>query len=265
MSKIFLSHTSVDKPFVRKLAIDLRNNGHTVWIDEAEIKIGDSLITKIRDGLDSVDYVAAVLSQASIKSEWVRKELEIASNKEIKEKRVIVLPLIIEKVDLPGFLEGKLYADFSNPQNYDTTLELLLKSLSDSRSVDKSEDEIDMIKKELAEAKEVIKRHIQTAKIVTEYNLSTKSTKLREAILSENKMHPDYAPINNVYAFDVGDMSITLGYLLWVVGKIKRFGGHQIEAVLDVYDKWDEANRMLGAYSDMINSKKANKTEKAVQ
>ena len=35
MSKLFLSHTNVDKPFVRKLAADLRNNGHTVWIDEA--------------------------------------------------------------------------------------------------------------------------------------------------------------------------------------------------------------------------------------
>ena len=89
MSKIFLSHTSADKPFVRKLAADLRNNGHTVWIDEAEINIGDSLIGKIREGLDSVDYVAVVLSKASIQSEWVKKELEIASNKEIKEKRYL--------------------------------------------------------------------------------------------------------------------------------------------------------------------------------
>lgn len=108
MSKIFLSHTSSDKPFVRKLAADLRNNGHTVWIDEAEINIGDTLIGKIREGLDSVDYVAAVLSNASIQSELVKKELEIASNKEIKQKKIIILPLIIENVEMPGFLEGKL-------------------------------------------------------------------------------------------------------------------------------------------------------------
>lgn len=66
MSKVFLSHTSKDKPFVRKLANDLRSYGHTVWIDEAEINIGDSLINKIRDGLDSVDFVAAILSKESI-------------------------------------------------------------------------------------------------------------------------------------------------------------------------------------------------------
>ena len=39
--------------------------GHSVWIDEAEINIGDSLIGKIREGLDEVDFVAAVLSKHS--------------------------------------------------------------------------------------------------------------------------------------------------------------------------------------------------------
>lgn len=62
MSNIFLSHTHADKPFVRKLANDLKASGHKVWIDEAEINIGDSLIEKIRTGLDQVDYIAAILS-----------------------------------------------------------------------------------------------------------------------------------------------------------------------------------------------------------
>ena len=66
MSKIFLSHTSIDKPFVRKLAADLRNSGHTVWIDEAEINIGDSLVDKIREALDSVDFVVVVFYFAKI-------------------------------------------------------------------------------------------------------------------------------------------------------------------------------------------------------
>lgn len=255
MSKIFLSHTSTDKPFVRKLAADLRNNGHTVWIDEAEINIGDSLIGKIREGLDSVDYVAAVLSKASIKSEWVKKELEIASNKEIKQQKIIVLPLIVENVEMPGFLEGKLYGDFSDETKYDDTLKLLLRSLGDSKSVDKSKDELEAIKKELADAKSAIDHHLKAINKVAEYNLSTKSDKLKEDILRENKQNPEYAPINNVYAFQLGDVSITLGYLLWVVGKIKRYGAHQIEFLLERHNKWDDVKRMLNAYSDMIDAK----------
>jgi hypothetical protein len=42
MSSIFLSHAFEDKQFARKLAKDLRQAGHIVWIDEAEIKVGDS-------------------------------------------------------------------------------------------------------------------------------------------------------------------------------------------------------------------------------
>ena len=39
---VFLSHNHNDKPFVRKLARDLENHGVHYWIDEAEMKIGDS-------------------------------------------------------------------------------------------------------------------------------------------------------------------------------------------------------------------------------
>lgn len=255
MSKIFLSHTSLDKPFVRKLAADLMKNGHSVWIDEAEIKIGESLIGKIREGLDSVDYVAVILSKASIQSEWVKKELEIASNREIKAKKVIVLPLIIEHVELPGFLEGKLYGDFSDESKYEETLQLLLRSLGDSQPIDKSKEQLEVIKKELAEAKEIARRHQKALNRVSEYSLSTKSEKLRQRILEENKSHPEYEPVNNVYAFELGGIPITLGYMLWVIGKIKRQGAHQIEPLLEIYDKWNDVNRMLNAYSDMIDAK----------
>ena len=50
--KIFLSHTSKDKPFVRKIASILDVHGVNYWLDEAEIKVGDSLIGKIRSGID---------------------------------------------------------------------------------------------------------------------------------------------------------------------------------------------------------------------
>ncbi len=57
MSSIFISHSWSDKSSARKLAADLRKVGVYVWLDEAEIKLGDSLIQKIRAGIDTVDYV----------------------------------------------------------------------------------------------------------------------------------------------------------------------------------------------------------------
>ena len=127
---IFLSHTGVDKPFVRQLRRDLLAHGvERVWLDEAEIEIGDSLITKMEEGMKLSRYIAVVLSEKSITAPWVKKELDVAMNREIASGEVVVLPLLYERCELPEFLKGKLYADFSKPEDYEEVLGKLLRRL----------------------------------------------------------------------------------------------------------------------------------------
>jgi len=126
---VFLSHTHADKPFVRRLAVDLDNQGIPYWLDEAEIKVGESLIEKIRAGIHKVDFVAVVLSPNSVASPWVQREVDVAMNQEIMGRRVKVLPLMYRKCELPGFLLGKRYADFTEDDHYSTSLEDLVRSL----------------------------------------------------------------------------------------------------------------------------------------
>ena len=126
---IFLSHNKEDKPFVRKLARDLGNHGVRYWLDEAEIKVGDSLIEKIRHGIDEVDFVAVVLSPHSIASPWVQREMDVAMNQEIHGKKVKVLPIMYQNCELPGFLLGKFYADFTEESNYTEAFKRLADSI----------------------------------------------------------------------------------------------------------------------------------------
>jgi hypothetical protein len=255
MSSIFLSHSHADKPFARRLAADLRLAGHAVWIDEAEINIGDSLIEKIRDGLDQVDYVAAILSSASIASSWVTKELDIASNREIKEKRAVVLPLMVEKVDLPGFLMGKFYGDFTDPAQYQDTLRLLLRKLGPSQRLAQPEpNELEMLKQQLAAAQAAAAQHESALKAHQTFALRGKSPALVEAINKANKSHPSHAPINATYAFEVGSMPMTLDYLLWCIGKAQRRGSHPMDFLITIENKWGEVKAMLQAYSDLLNA-----------
>lgn len=128
-TSVFLSHNSLDKPFVRRLAMDLENQGIHCWIDEAEIKVGESLIQKIRAGLDSVDFVAVILSPNSIASAWVQREVDVAMNQEIAGRTVKVLPIMYRMCDLPGFLLGKLYSDFTEDIKYDDSFEKLVRSM----------------------------------------------------------------------------------------------------------------------------------------
>lgn len=129
LPSVFLSHNHADKPFVRRLAADLENQGVPFWLDEAEIKVGESLIEKIRDGIDKMDYVVVVLSPNSVASPWVQREVDVAMNQEIQGKRVKVLPLMYRDCELPGFLLGKRYANFSDESQYPAALEDLVRSI----------------------------------------------------------------------------------------------------------------------------------------
>jgi len=110
--KIFLSHSSKDKPFVEKLAKDILGLDVEVWLDKWEMKVGDSLFDKIEEGLEASDFLIIILSKNSVNSSWVRKELNAILCDEISSKNVKVLPALIDDCCIPIFLREKLYADF---------------------------------------------------------------------------------------------------------------------------------------------------------
>ncbi|MBA7526390.1 hypothetical protein ES705_18552 [subsurface metagenome] len=65
---VFISHASEDKDeIVRPLAYALQAEGLSVWYDEFEMKIGDSLRRKIDKGLANSRFGIVVLSKSFIK------------------------------------------------------------------------------------------------------------------------------------------------------------------------------------------------------
>lgn len=123
-ASVFLSHSTRDNTFCERLALDLVEYDVKVWYDQWEIKVGDSLRSKIATGIETNDYLAVVLSKASVQSQWVQQELNAALAKELRERQVFVLPLLIEECKIPTFLEDKKWADFRT--DYDRGLKDLL-------------------------------------------------------------------------------------------------------------------------------------------
>jgi hypothetical protein len=109
---IFISYSHKDKSFVDKLAMQLvRRNVH-VWLDRWELSVGDSIIDRVQDAVDGASALLVILSKASVASEWCKKELSAGFLRELEERRVVVLPVMLEDCDVPVFARGKLYADF---------------------------------------------------------------------------------------------------------------------------------------------------------
>jgi hypothetical protein len=108
----FLSHSSKDKSFVRRLAADLVAHGVKVWLDEQRILVGDSIPEKIAQGLAESDFFLMVVSQNSIESSWVKKELNNALVHEIERRKVKVMPIKLDDAQIPDSIIDKAYADF---------------------------------------------------------------------------------------------------------------------------------------------------------
>ena len=74
---VFISHASEDKDAVaRPLAEALRNNGLSVWYDEFELRIGDSLRRKIDKGIANSNFGVIVISRDFISKGWTNYELD---------------------------------------------------------------------------------------------------------------------------------------------------------------------------------------------
>ena len=117
--RAFISHAHADKArFVTPFAAALRNPGAVaVWVDEWEMKLGDSLVEKIfGEGLQAANVIA-VVSNHSISSKWVREELNYATVRRIKGKARI-LPVILDELgegQIPEVVEHLLWHRVPNP------------------------------------------------------------------------------------------------------------------------------------------------------
>lgn len=125
---VFISYSHRDKDFVDKLAIQLVQKNVHAWVDRWELSVGDSLIDKIQDAVEGASALLVVLSPESIQSQWCKRELSAGLLRELEEKRVVVMPVLLQDCEIPIFARGKLYADFRN--NFDVGLKAIIDGIA---------------------------------------------------------------------------------------------------------------------------------------
>jgi len=135
--RVFLCHTSVDKPRVREIYQRLANEAWIdPWLDEEELLPGQDWSEEIEKAIEKSDAVLVFLSNNSVsKKGYVQKELEFALNRTLEspEHLVNIIPLRLDDVQPPDSLRSFQWMDYPSTEK-ETYYERLLKSLKERAS-----------------------------------------------------------------------------------------------------------------------------------
>ncbi|MFR9719806.1 toll/interleukin-1 receptor domain-containing protein [Aeromonas diversa] len=115
--KVFLSHSSKDKDIVDLYFNELQKSELKAWYDKEEIIAGDSITSKINEGLKECELGIIFLSKNFLSkySGWTEAECNYFINSRMKKnKSLIVVNLGVEIDDIPPLLQDYRYIDGAN-------------------------------------------------------------------------------------------------------------------------------------------------------
>jgi hypothetical protein len=90
---LFISYSTQDEEFARRLHADLQANGVRCWFAPHNIKGGEKIHLQIDEAIRIYDRLLLVLSPASMASEWVGEEIALACKKEKEQGKEVLFPI----------------------------------------------------------------------------------------------------------------------------------------------------------------------------
>ena len=116
----FISYSHADKNYARRLHDHLRTRGIRCWLDEHDLKPGDRILDVVSDAIRLHDKILLCCSESSLESWWVKDEIRKAQERERRDGRDIIIPLMVDRYLLDRWEDGlatdlrsRLAADFT--------------------------------------------------------------------------------------------------------------------------------------------------------
>lgn len=152
----FISYSTKDEEFARRLYSRMRDEKLRVWFAPEDIKGGQKLHEQIERAIQLHDRLLIILSEESMQSEWVMSEIRNARKTEIEQKRRKLFPIRLADFeaikgwkcfdgdsgkDLAVELREYYIPDFSNWKDHDSFEKEFAKLLRDLRAEEKKQAE----------------------------------------------------------------------------------------------------------------------------
>ena len=106
--QIFVSYPRKNAEFALQLARELKSEGFQVWFDQLDIQAGSRWDDEVQKALGECEIFMVILTPEAIESQNVKDEIGYAID---SGKRI--LPLLLEKCDIPFRLRRFQYVDFT--------------------------------------------------------------------------------------------------------------------------------------------------------
>jgi hypothetical protein len=93
----FISYSSRDQEFAERLHADLQAKGVRCWFAPEDLKIGDKFQDRIEESIRYHDKLLLVLSENSIQSPWVEREVQAAFEREQRSNKLVLFPIRLDE------------------------------------------------------------------------------------------------------------------------------------------------------------------------
>jgi PAS domain S-box-containing protein len=126
--RVFLCHSSNDKPLVRKLYQRLKADNFDPWLDEKKLLAGQDWEQEIPKAVRKADVVIVCLSRGSItKAGYIQKEIKYALDiaDEQPEGTIFLIPLKLEECEVPERLSRWHWVNYFERNGYKRLLDSL--------------------------------------------------------------------------------------------------------------------------------------------
>lgn len=120
--KVFLCHSSVDKPAVRTLYKALKDSGFNPWLDEEKLLPGQDWEHEIIKAVRGSDAVVVCLSKGSTtRAGYVHREIRFALDvaEEQPEGAIFLIPAKLEDCDMPNRLRRWQWVDLHETDGHE--------------------------------------------------------------------------------------------------------------------------------------------------
>lgn len=138
----FISYSSKDDEYARRLHADLQDSGVRCWFAPEDLKIGDKTRRRIDDSIRVHDKLLLILSENSIASDWVEYEAERALEQERKRGGTVLFPVRLDDsiMDAEGTWADHIrdrhigdFRDWKDHDSYQEGFERLLRDLKEEK------------------------------------------------------------------------------------------------------------------------------------